>query len=110
MCDDDPKRDRPIIYEDNSAAGILATSNVLSAKSKHMNLRFAICKEMIMEKKIFDLWHMPTQYQLADINTKAVGEKIFRSLSPRIRGLICENYMDKGEPFVDYLKRMKKKR
>ena len=93
----DSANDRPIIFEDNSAAGILATSNVLGSKSKHMDLRFAICKEMIMEKKIFDLWHMPTKFQLADLNTKSVGEKIFRSLSPRIRGLICENNEKRSE-------------
>ena len=63
-----------------------------------------------MEKKIFDLWHLPTKHQLADLNTKSVSEKTFRSLSPRIRGLICENYKMWGEPFVEYLRRIKKKR
>ena len=72
-----PEVDRPIIFEDNAAAGILATSDVLNSKSRHMNLRFSICKEMIMENKTFQLWHLPTKFQLADINTKAVGAKTF---------------------------------
>ena len=76
-----PEVDRPIIFEDNAAAGILATSDVLNSKSRHMNLRFSICKEMIMENKTFQLWHLPTKFQLADINTKAVGEKTFRSIA-----------------------------
>jgi hypothetical protein len=106
----DPKVDRPTIFEDNTAAGILASSNVLNSKSKHIGLRYAICKELIMEKKMFDLWYLPTQFQLADINTKAVGEKTFKTLDPLIRGLIHMDTKSKGEPFADYLARIKKKR
>ena len=106
----DPKVDRPTIFEDNTAAGILASSNVLNSKSKHIGLRYAICKELIMEKKVFDLWYLPTQFQLADMNTKAVGEKTFKTLDPLIRGLIHMDTKSKGEPFADYLARIKKKR
>ena len=106
----DPKVDRPTIFEDNTAAGILASSNVLNSKSKHIGLRYAICKELIMEKKVFDLWYLPTQFQLADINTKAVGEKTFKTLDPLIRGLIHMDAKSEGEPFADYLARIEKKR
>ena len=83
--------DRPIIFEDNAAAGILATTNVLNSKSKHMKLRFSICNEIIVENKVFRLWHLPTNFQLADINTKALNEKKFRSIDPSLRGLVCSS-------------------
>ena len=49
-------------------------------------------------------------FQLADINTKAVGEKTFKTLDPLDCGLIHMEAKSKGEPFADYLARIKKKR
>ena len=106
----DAGNDRPIIFEDNTAAGILATTDVLNTKSKHIDLRFAICKEYIQELKIFDLWYLPTQFQLADINTKAVCEKVFRSIDPQIRGLINVDLRKHGEHFSEYVRRLKAKK
>ncbi len=103
-----PEVDRPIIFEDNAAAGILATSDVLNSKSRHMNLRFSICKEMIMENKTFQLWHLPTKFQLADINTKAVGAKTFRSIDPVLRGLVLLDHKSRAIPFAEYLRRIKR--
>ena len=106
----DARVDRPIIFEDNTAAGILATTDVLNTKSKHIGLRFAICKEYIQELKIFDLWYLPTQFQLADINTKGVCEKTFRSIDPQIRGLINVDDRKHGEHFSEHVRRLKAKK
>ena len=83
---------------------------MLNTKSKHIDLRFAICKEYIQELKIFDLWYLPTQFQLADINTKAVCEKVFRSIDPQIRGLISVDLRKHGEHFSEYVRRLKAKK
>ena len=103
----DAKMDRPIIYEDNAAAGILAMTDVLTSKSKNIELQFHKCKEMTQHRKIFDLYYLPSKHMLADMFTKAVSEKIFRYLSPQIRGVTGSMHKAAPMPFLECIRRLK---
>ncbi|GJY77556.1 retrovirus-related pol polyprotein from transposon TNT 1-94 [Tanacetum coccineum] len=64
------------MYCDNKNAIALCCNNVQHSRSKHINIRFHFIKEQV-EKEVVVLYFVNTEYQLADIFTKALGrEKI----------------------------------
>ena len=75
-------------------------TDVLTSKSKNIELQFHKCKEMTQHRKIFDLlYYLPSKHMLADMFTKAVSEKIFRYLSPQIRGVTGSMHKAASMPF-----------
>ncbi|GJX77690.1 retrovirus-related pol polyprotein from transposon TNT 1-94 [Tanacetum coccineum] len=59
------------MYCDNKSAIALCCNNVQHSRSKHINIRFHFIKEQV-ENRVVELYFINTEYQLADIFTKAL--------------------------------------
>ncbi|GJU71463.1 hypothetical protein Tco_1262868 [Tanacetum coccineum] len=62
------------MYCDNKSAIALCCNNVQHSRSKHIDIRFHFIKEHI-ENGVVELYFVNTEYQLADIFTKALGRE-----------------------------------
>ncbi|GKB33112.1 hypothetical protein Tco_0872513 [Tanacetum coccineum] len=60
------------MYCDNKSAIALCCNNVQHSRSKHIDIRFHFIKEQV-KKGLVELYFVNTEYQLADIFTKALG-------------------------------------
>ncbi|GKA32276.1 hypothetical protein Tco_0718643 [Tanacetum coccineum] len=61
-------------YYDNKSAIVLCCNNVQHSRSKHIDIRFHFIKEQV-ENGVVELYFLNTEYQLADIFTKALGRE-----------------------------------
>ncbi|GJU02547.1 retrovirus-related pol polyprotein from transposon TNT 1-94 [Tanacetum coccineum] len=86
------------MYCDNKSAIALCCNNVQHSRSKHIDIRFHFIKEQV-ENGVIELYFVNTEYQLADIFTKALGrERIeflidklgMRSFTPETLKLLAE--------------------
>ncbi|GKE09008.1 hypothetical protein Tco_1412559 [Tanacetum coccineum] len=59
------------MYCDNKSAIALCCNNVQHSRSKHIDIRFHFTKEQV-ENGVVELYFVNTEYQLADIFTKAL--------------------------------------
>nr|GEY70190.1 hypothetical protein [Tanacetum cinerariifolium] len=59
------------MYCDNKSAIALCCNNVQHSRSKHIDIRFHFIKEQV-ENGVLELYFVNTEYQLADIFTKAL--------------------------------------
>ncbi|GJV98583.1 hypothetical protein Tco_1553835 [Tanacetum coccineum] len=59
------------MYCDNKSAIALCCNNVQHSRSKHIDIRFHFIKEQV-ENRVVELYFVNTEYQLADIFTKAL--------------------------------------
>ncbi|GJW05855.1 putative reverse transcriptase domain-containing protein [Tanacetum coccineum] len=62
------------MYCDNKSAIALCCNNVQHSRSKHIDIRFHFIKEHV-ENEVIELYLVNTEYQLADIFTKALGRE-----------------------------------
>ncbi|GJX81960.1 retrovirus-related pol polyprotein from transposon TNT 1-94 [Tanacetum coccineum] len=62
------------MYCDNKSAIALSCNNVQHSRSKHIDIRFYFIKEHV-ENEVIKLYFVNTEYQLADIFTKALGRE-----------------------------------
>ncbi|GKD69441.1 hypothetical protein Tco_1323531 [Tanacetum coccineum] len=62
------------MYCDNKSAIALSCSNVQHSRSKHIDIRFYFIKEHV-ENGVTKLYFVNTEYQLADIFTKALARE-----------------------------------
>ncbi|GKD46452.1 retrovirus-related pol polyprotein from transposon TNT 1-94 [Tanacetum coccineum] len=62
------------MYSDNKRAIALCYNNVQHSRSKHIDIRFHFIKEHV-ENGVIELYFVNTEYQLADIFTKALGRE-----------------------------------
>ncbi|GJS70590.1 retrovirus-related pol polyprotein from transposon TNT 1-94 [Tanacetum coccineum] len=62
------------MYCDNKSAIALCRNNVQHSRSKHIDIRFHFIKEQV-ENGVVKLYFVNTEYQLADIFTKALGRE-----------------------------------
>nr|GEV99446.1 Gag-Pol polyprotein [Tanacetum cinerariifolium] len=60
------------MYYDNKSAIALCCNNVQHSRSKHIDIRYHFSKEQI-ENGAIELYFVNTEYQLADLFTKALG-------------------------------------
>ncbi|GKA41219.1 hypothetical protein Tco_0733812, partial [Tanacetum coccineum] len=60
------------MYCDNKSTIALCCNNVQHSRSKHIDIRFHFIKEQV-ENGVIELYFVNTEYQLADIFTKALG-------------------------------------
>ncbi|GKB15854.1 putative ribonuclease H-like domain-containing protein [Tanacetum coccineum] len=60
------------MYCDNKSAIALSCNNVQHSRSKHIDIRFHFIKEHV-ENGVIELYFVNTEYQLADIFTKALA-------------------------------------
>ncbi|GKF91466.1 hypothetical protein Tco_0275167 [Tanacetum coccineum] len=70
------------MYCDNKSVIALCRNNVQHSRSKHIDIRFHFIKEHV-ENGVIELYFVNTEYQLADIITKALGREMgMRSFTP----------------------------
>ncbi|GJT48922.1 hypothetical protein Tco_0975079 [Tanacetum coccineum] len=62
------------MYCDNKSAIALSCNNVQHSRSKHIDIRFHFIKEHV-ENEVIELYFVNTEYQLADIFTKALARE-----------------------------------
>ncbi|GJU21794.1 hypothetical protein Tco_1155136 [Tanacetum coccineum] len=62
------------MYCDNKSAIALCCNNAQHSRSKHIDIRFHFIKEHV-ENGVIELYFVNTEYQLADIFTKALGRE-----------------------------------
>nr|GFD21962.1 retrovirus-related Pol polyprotein from transposon TNT 1-94 [Tanacetum cinerariifolium] len=60
------------MYCDNKSAIALCCNNVQHSRSKHIDIRYHFIKEQV-ENGVIELYFINTEYQLADLFTKALG-------------------------------------
>ncbi|GJV25104.1 retrovirus-related pol polyprotein from transposon TNT 1-94, partial [Tanacetum coccineum] len=71
------------LYCDNCSAIALCCNNVQHSRSKHIDIRHHFIREQV-EKGVVELYFVTTDYQLADIFTKALPRERFEFLLPRL--------------------------
>nr|GEV35710.1 hypothetical protein [Tanacetum cinerariifolium] len=67
------------MYCDNKSAIALCCNNVQHSRSKHINIRYHFIKEQV-KNGVIELYFVNTEYQLADLFTKALGRDIIEFL------------------------------
>ncbi|GJX76081.1 retrovirus-related pol polyprotein from transposon TNT 1-94, partial [Tanacetum coccineum] len=72
------------LYCDNKSAIALSCNNVQHSRSKHIDIRHHFIREQV-ENGVVELYFVETNYQLADILTKALPRERFEFLLPRLR-------------------------
>ncbi|GJZ44135.1 hypothetical protein Tco_0591390 [Tanacetum coccineum] len=71
------------LYCDNHSAIVLCCNNVQHSRSKHIDIRHHFIREQV-EKGVVELYFVTTDYQLANIFTKALPRERFEFLLPRL--------------------------
>ncbi|GJY17317.1 hypothetical protein Tco_0388808 [Tanacetum coccineum] len=71
------------LYFDNRSAIALCCNNVQHSQSKHIDIHHYFIREQV-EKGVVELSFVSTDYQLADIFTKALPRERFEFLLPRL--------------------------
>ncbi|GJR14052.1 retrovirus-related pol polyprotein from transposon TNT 1-94 [Tanacetum coccineum] len=71
------------LYYDNKRAIALCCNNIQHSRSKHIDIRHHFIKEQV-EKGVVELYFVGTEYQLADIFTKALPRERFEFILPRL--------------------------
>ncbi|GJZ93701.1 hypothetical protein Tco_0665904 [Tanacetum coccineum] len=71
------------LYCDNRSAIALCCNNVQHSQSKHIDIRHHFIREQV-ENGMVELYFVTTDYQLANIFTKALPRKRFKFLLPRL--------------------------
>ncbi|GJS63238.1 retrovirus-related pol polyprotein from transposon TNT 1-94 [Tanacetum coccineum] len=86
------------LYCDNKSAIALCCNDVQHFRSKHIDIRYYFIKEQV-ENGVVELYFVRTEYQLADIFTKALGQERLdflinklgmRSMSPEMLKRVAE--------------------
>ncbi|KAJ9561389.1 hypothetical protein OSB04_006549 [Centaurea solstitialis] len=73
------------IYCDSKSAIAISANPVQHSKTKHIDIRYHFLKDNV-EKENIELYFVNTEYQLADLFTKALNEKRFKFLISRLGG------------------------
>ncbi|GJY31615.1 retrovirus-related pol polyprotein from transposon TNT 1-94 [Tanacetum coccineum] len=79
--------DKIPMYCDSKAAIAISCNPVPHSRTKHIDVRYHFIKEQV-EKGIVELFFVGTEYQLADLFTKALPEDRFKYLVRRL-GMRC---------------------
>nr|GEZ74356.1 retrovirus-related Pol polyprotein from transposon TNT 1-94 [Tanacetum cinerariifolium] len=72
-----------LMYYDNKSAIALCCNNVQHSRSKHIDIRYHFIKEQV-ENGVIELYFINTEYQLADLFTKALGRDIIEFLTNKL--------------------------
>nr|GEY97640.1 retrovirus-related Pol polyprotein from transposon TNT 1-94 [Tanacetum cinerariifolium] len=79
--------DKIPVYCDSKASMAISCNPVQYSRTKHIDVRYHFIKEKV-EKGIVELFFIGTEYQLADLFTKALQEERFKYLVRRL-GMRC---------------------
>nr|GFA72335.1 retrovirus-related Pol polyprotein from transposon TNT 1-94 [Tanacetum cinerariifolium] len=79
--------DKIPMYCDSKAAIAISCNPVQHSRTKHIDVRYHFIKEKV-KKGIVELFFVETEYQLADLFTKALPEEKFKYLVRRL-GMRC---------------------
>nr|GFA20038.1 retrovirus-related Pol polyprotein from transposon TNT 1-94 [Tanacetum cinerariifolium] len=71
------------MYCDNKSAIALCYNNVQHSRSKHIDIRYHFIKQQVMNG-VIELYFVNTEYQLADLFTKALGRDIIEFLTNKL--------------------------
>ena len=71
------------LYCDNKSAIALSCNNVQHSRAKHIDIRHHFIREQV-EKGVVELYFVRSEYQLADIFTKALPRERFEFILPRL--------------------------
>nr|GEZ26149.1 hypothetical protein [Tanacetum cinerariifolium] len=71
------------MYCDNKSAIALCYNNVQHSRSKHIDIRYHFIKELV-EQGVIELYFVNTEYQLADLFTKALGRERIEFLTNKL--------------------------
>ena len=71
------------LYCDNKSAIALSCNNVQHSRAKHIEIRHHFIREQV-EKGVVELYFVRSEYQLADIFTKALPRERFEFILPRL--------------------------
>nr|GEU70713.1 hypothetical protein [Tanacetum cinerariifolium] len=71
------------MYCDNKSAIALCCNNVQHSRSKHIDIRYHFIKEQV-ENRVIELYFVNTEYQLADLFTKALGKDRIEFLTNKL--------------------------
>ncbi|GKA56838.1 hypothetical protein Tco_0755910 [Tanacetum coccineum] len=71
------------LYCDKKSVIALCCNNVQHSRSKHIDIRHHFIREQV-ENRVVELYFVETNYQLADILTKALPRERFEFLLPRL--------------------------
>nr|GEZ25694.1 hypothetical protein [Tanacetum cinerariifolium] len=77
--------DKIPMYCDSKAAIAISCNPIQHSRTKHIDVRYHFIKEKV-EKGIVELFFVRTEYQLADLFTKALSEDWFKYLVKRLGG------------------------
>nr|GEW98090.1 retrovirus-related Pol polyprotein from transposon TNT 1-94 [Tanacetum cinerariifolium] len=72
------------MYCDNKSAIALCCNNVQHSRSKHIDIRYHFIKEQV-ENGVIELYFINTEYQLADLFTKALDRDRIEFLTNKLR-------------------------
>nr|GEW73786.1 hypothetical protein [Tanacetum cinerariifolium] len=72
------------MYCDNKSAIALCCNNVQHSRSKHIDIRYNFIKEQV-KNGVIELYFVNTEYQLADLFTKALGRDRIEFLINKLR-------------------------
>jgi hypothetical protein len=75
-----------VIYCDNISSILLAKNPVYHVRTKHIEVHYHFIREKVLAKEI-DLIHVSTEYQVADIFTKALGTNKLKKFRKMLRVL-----------------------
>nr|GEY16668.1 hypothetical protein [Tanacetum cinerariifolium] len=71
------------MYCDNKSAIALCCNNVQHSRSKHIDIRYHFIKEQV-EQGVIELYFVNTEYQLANLFTKALGQDRIEILTNKL--------------------------
>nr|GFC55528.1 copia protein [Tanacetum cinerariifolium] len=71
------------MYCDNKSAITLCCNNIQHSRSKHIDIRYHFIKEQV-EQGVIELYFINTEYQLADLFTKALGRDRIEFLTNKL--------------------------
>ncbi|GJW68253.1 retrovirus-related pol polyprotein from transposon TNT 1-94 [Tanacetum coccineum] len=87
LCDYGFKYNRILMYCDSKSAIAISCNPVQHSKTKHIDIRYHFIKEHV-ERGTVEIYFVGTEYQLADLFTKALPKERFEYLVHRI-GMRC---------------------
>nr|GEZ59920.1 retrotransposon protein, putative, unclassified [Tanacetum cinerariifolium] len=96
--------DKIPIYYDSKAAIAISCNPVQHSHTKHINIRYHFIKEQV-KKGIVELFFVRTEYQLADLFTKALPKDRFKYLVRRLgmRGFTPEELKVRANKSAQFL-------